>query len=181
MNLPWPTDFCRRSEAWCGRAGPRHSGAFSLIECLVYMSLLAVVMALSMQVFFQSRESSDQLRRHADEITRMLHAGERWRDDVRSATAPLHLRVTDYQTWLTIPRGKNLTVYTIFKSGVWRQEHGGAAWTPTLAAVKLSRMEPDVRAHVSAWRWEVELPSKDSKQTKPRFTFLAVAPRTNQP
>jgi len=161
----------------------RHfSPAFSLIECLVYISVFALVMFLAMQVFFQTRDSSDRLRRNADDITRALQAGERWREDIRTATGAPRVVEENSQVWLAIPRGTNLTVYTRFKTGVWRQEHTNAAWSPALAGVKTSRMEPDARAHVTAWCWEVELQMKDEKkQTKPLFTFLAVAPRETKP
>lgn len=160
----------------------RNSSAFSLVECLVYISVFSLVMFLAMQVFFSTRDSSDRLRRNADDITRTLHAGERWREDIRTATGTPRVVEENGQVWLSIPRGTNLTVYTHFKTGVWRQEGTNAPWSPALARVKVSRMEPDSRAHVAAWRWEVELQMKDDKKhTRPLFTFLAVPPRETKP
>ena len=75
------------------RAGGRtslitnHSRGFSLIECLVYISVFALLMTLAMQLFFQTRDSADRLRRNADDLTRALHAGELWREEIRAATA----------------------------------------------------------------------------------------------
>lgn len=160
----------------------RDSSAFSLIECLVYISVFVLIMFLAMQVFFQTRDSSDRLRRNADDITRVLHAGERWREDVRTATGAPRAVEKDGQHWLAIPRGTNLTVYIHFKDTVWRQEHTNQTWQPALARVKSSHMDADARQHVTAWRWEVELQMKDDKKhTQPLFTFLAVAPRETKP
>ncbi|NBR87379.1 MAG: type II secretion system protein [Verrucomicrobia bacterium] len=156
-----------------------HSPGFTLIECLVYISVFALVMGLAMQVFFAGRDGSDRLRRNADDLTRALHAGERWREDVRTATGAPRVIEENGQTWLAIPHGSNVTVYTHFKTGVWRQEHTNAPWAPALAQVKASRMESDTRTHVAAWRWEVELQIKDDKKrTRPLFTFLAAAAAT---
>lgn len=155
----------------------RHSSGFTLIECLVYISLFALFVVLVMSVFFRSRDGSDALRRNADDITRALHAGERWRADVRTATAPPRTVEENGQRWLAIPRGTNVTVYTHFRDTVWRQEQTNATWMPALVRVKSSAMSADARTHVAAWRWEVELQLKDPrKQTKPLYTFLAVAP-----
>ena len=139
-------------------------------------------MFLATQVFFQTRDSSDRLRRNADDITRALHAGERWREDIRTATGAPRVVEENGQVWLAVPRGTNLTVYTHFKTGVWRQESTNAPWSPALTRVKASRMEPDTRAHLTAWRWEVELQMKDDKKhTRPLFTFLAPAPTEKKP
>jgi hypothetical protein len=181
--------MCRSQPHGC-RSEVRHSpfatrhclAAFSLIECLTYISVFALFMILAMQVFFQGRDSSDRFRRSADDITRTLTAGERWREDIRTATGALRAAEENGQTWLVIPRGTNITTYTHFKTGVWRQEHTNAAWVPALTQAKSSRMEPDSRKHVTAWRWEVELQIKDEKkQTKPLFTFLGVVPSDAKP
>jgi type II secretory pathway pseudopilin PulG len=165
-----------------GSLTANHSRGFSLIECLVYISVFALVMFLAMQLFFQTRDSADRFRRSADDLTRALHAGELWRDDVRAATASPRVVTENGQTWLAIPRGTNTVVYTHFKNTVWRQADTNAPWSRALAGVRASRMEPDARAHVTAWRWELELAVKDErKKTRPLFTFLTVAPAATQP
>ncbi len=160
----------------------RAARAFTLIECLAYVGLFALFIVLVMTTFFRARDGSDSLRRNADDVTRALHAGERWREDVRTATAPPSLVTENGQTWLALPRGTNTTVYTHFGSTVWRQVHTNQTWQPVLLRVTTSRMEADARQHVAAWRWEVELQTKDAqKRTKPQFTFLAVAPQETKP
>ena len=160
----------------------RNSSGLTLIECLVYISLFALFIVLVMTTFFRARDASDSLRRQADDVTRTLNAGERWREDVRTATAPPRVVEENGQTWLALPRGTNTTVYTHFNNTVWRQAHTNQSWQPVLARVKSSRIEADAREHVTAWRWEVELQLKDPrKQTKPLFTFLAVTPKETKP
>ncbi len=160
----------------------RNSSGFTLIECLAYLGLFGLFIVLVMTTFFHAREGSDALRRNADDVTRALHAGERWREDVRTATAPPRLVTENGQTWLALPHGTNTTVYTYDRNTLWRQSHTNQPWQPVLTRVAASRMEPDARQHVTAWRWEVELQPKDEKKrTKPRFTFLAVTSPKAQP
>lgn len=161
--------------------GNRQS-AFTLIECLAYIGLFALFIVLVMTTFFRARDAAFALRRNADEVTRALHAGERWREDVRTATAAPRLVTENGQTWLALPRGTNTTVYAHFQNTVWRQSHTNQTWQPVLTRVQTSRMDADARQHVGAWRWEVELQLKDEKKrTKPLFTFLAVAPKEIKP
>ncbi len=158
------------------------SPAFTLIECLVWIAMLAIMFGFVLQLFFSGRAGADALRRNADDITRALHAGERWREDVRTATAPPRAVEKDGQHWLAIPHGTNLTVYIHFKDTIWRQESTNTAWQPALARVKSSHMDADARQHVTAWRWEVELQTKDpKKRVTPLFTFLAAAPPETKP
>lgn len=161
---------------------PVSGSAFTLIECLVWIAMLALIFGFIIQLFFSGQAGADGLRRNADDITRTLHVGERWREDVRTATVPPRVVEQDGQHWLAIQRGTNLTVYIHFKDTVWRQEHTNQTWQPALARVKSSHMDADARQHVTAWRWEVELQTKDpKKRVTPRFTFLAAAPKENQP
>lgn len=166
------------------RAGrtPHSSAGVSLIECLAYIGLFALLIALVMTTFFRGRDGADALRRDANDITRALHAGERWREDVRTATATPHLVTENGQTWLALPHGTNVTGYKHSDQTLWRQAHTNQPWQPALTRVLSSRMTAETRQHVTAWRWEVELPLKDAKrQTKPLFTFLAVAPKETKP
>ena len=162
--------------------GVLNSRAFTLIECLVYISVFAIIATFATQVFFQGRDTSHALLRSADDISRAVHAGEHWREEIRTATAAPRIGEENGRAVIAISHGTNTTFYTHFNNTVWRLPPGSPAWTPALARVKSSRMEPDARTHVTAWRWEVELQLKDEqKKTKPLFTFLAVAPRERKP
>ena len=56
-----------------------------LLECLVYIAVLAVVLVVTMRGFYRCWDNSKALRHNADDIILVLHAGEQWRADVRAA------------------------------------------------------------------------------------------------
>ena len=64
----------------------RTQAGYLLIECLVYMSVLVVVLGLGLGAFYVCWDYSKALHYATDDITAALHAGERWRADIRSAT-----------------------------------------------------------------------------------------------
>ena len=154
----------------------RQSRGFTLVECVVYMALFAVVAGLGIAAFFHCRDSAESLRRTADDIVLTLQAGERWREDVRQAVAPLLFVEADGEQQVVIPQKTNRVAYRFSKQAVWRRTDTNAAWVPLLPKVKQSRMERDARAHVTAWRWEVEIKSRRPEaRLRPLFTFEAVS------
>ncbi|NBV21970.1 MAG: hypothetical protein EBS05_08625 [Proteobacteria bacterium] len=156
--------------------------AFTLIECLVWVAMLAMIFGFILQLFFSGRAGADGLRRNADDITRALHAGERWREDVRTATAPPRLIEQDGHRQLVVQTGTNVIAYAFFEDTVWRRPQTNQAWQPALVRVKASRMEADPRERITAWRWELELQAKDpKKRVTPLFTFLAATPKEPRP
>src|SRR5580765_2729022 len=68
-----------------GRSKSRSNG-FLLIDCLVYIGLLAVLLGLAFIAFYRVSDYSRHLSQNAADISRALYAGERWRKDVRTAT-----------------------------------------------------------------------------------------------
>ncbi len=159
--------------------GTRESGGeggFTLIECLVYIGLLAVVLGVAMRLFYQSWDDNKALRRNAEDIVRVLHTGDQWRADVRAATGPLQLTDTDGAEQLRIPASAGEIVYT-FSNGELRRKAGADAvnevWLPN---VESSQMQSDLRRNVTAWRWELELKTvRKTTQWRPLFTFETVA------
>ncbi len=142
--------------------------AFTLIELIVYMAVLAVVLGMATPAFYQCLKRSRDLRRNADDIVRVLRAGERWRADVRSAVAEPVL----VGEALHIPQQACEIIYTFTDGTVWRHANGGNA--PVLKRVKESQMQFDQRTHVSCWRWEIELASPQPVvHIRPLFTFQA--------
>jgi Tfp pilus assembly protein FimT len=148
----------------------------ALIECLVYMGLVVVVLAVAMTTFYQCWDDSKNLRRDADDIVRALHAGEQWRSDVRAATGPVRLTNTNDTEQLRIPVSAHQIIYT-FSRGELRRRVGSAALDKVLLSnVKSLQMQSDLRQHVTAWRWELELkPVKKRTSLRPLFTFETVA------
>jgi hypothetical protein len=131
------------------------------------------VLNLSFAAYYRYDLYTRSLRRNADDIVRVMRAGERWRDDVRNATAPP--RAID--NGVAIPQPPGEVDYVFADGNVWRQVAG--ARTIALKQVKSSAMLVDPRQHVDAWRWELELTSpKKTVLVHPLFTFTAVAGRS---
>jgi Tfp pilus assembly protein PilE len=145
---------------------------YSLIECLVYIAVLAVVLNLSFVAYYRYEQHTRSLRRNADDITRALRAGERWREDVRTAIAPPHAIANG----LAIPQQSGEVVYVFADGAVWLQT--GTTRTIVLKEVKASSISDDSRQRVNAWRWELELASPQKVVlVHPLFSFTAVARR----
>jgi Tfp pilus assembly protein PilE len=143
---------------------------YLLLEMLVYIAVLAVVLDLSFAAYYRYDLYTRDLRRNADDIVRVMRAGERWRDDVRSAIAPPHIT----ENGIAIPTQSGPIDYIFVDDTVWRQVAG----VPSVALrhVKSSAMSVDPRQRVGAWRWELELTSpKKTVLLRPLFTFTAVA------
>src|SRR3954463_10095989 len=82
-----------------------------LVECLVYLSVLVILLGIGTAVFYMMWDNATALRSRADEISAALRAGEAWRADVRDATGMIEARNTTNGVLLRIPRGKNEIVY----------------------------------------------------------------------
>ena len=161
-----------------GRAA--HSPAFTIIECLVYIGLFAVLLGLGTVAFYRCFDNMKGLRRNADDITRAVHAGELWRNDIRAAARAIQVDETD-QT-IRIPQRDREVFYRFADTQVFRKTGADAPWLPLLPKVKSSQMTSDPRAHVTAWRWELELQiSRKDTRVRPLFTFLAVPDFGNPP
>lgn len=161
---------------------PASRRGFTLIECLVYIGVLAVVFGLAYAAFYRCWDNSLGVRRNAEDIERALQAGERWRADVRLATAPITVEQTNHEQLLRIPQRDGAVRYLFSNGAVQRRAGSEAPWMNVLAKVKSSRMEADARPYVRAWRWELELPVyHKGAQLRPLFTFEAVPTRVSKP
>ena len=149
---------------------------FTLIECLVYIAVLGIILNLATHAFFKCLEHSRDLQRNADDIVRALQAGERWRADIRQATATPQLMQADGQKTLRVSRKDGEVSYTFADGKVWRDAGGRPGRQVFLAGVAASEMVADQRERLTAWRWEMELQSrKSATRVRPLFTFMAAA------
>ena len=148
----------------------KRRGGYMLIECLVYIAVLAVVLNLAYAAYYRCQTNSVNLRRNAEDIVITVRAGERWRADVRAATAPPKLEGNR----LVVPQAAGEVVYEFVDNTMWRQD--GAARIAVLRRLRASTMQADARSQVTSWRWEVELMAgKKTVSLRPLFTFTAVA------
>jgi hypothetical protein len=165
---------------WGGRQGEgvARQRAYFLIECLVYIALVMGLLGVGYAAMYRCLDSSIALRRNAEDITSALHAGERWRADIRSATTPPRVEVIENVQLLHLDSARGPITYRFGTNGVSRQL-GEGKWMVVLPRVKASTMSADPREHVTAWRWELELRPRTTGSMKPGrvrplFTFLAV-------
>jgi hypothetical protein len=157
----------------------RMRSAFSLVECLLYIAVFFVILGLALGAYFQMDEQSRGFARNSSDIVRTMQAGERWRADVRLATAPPLLDETGL---LRIAQKEGQVRYSFRDQTVWRQSPGEKAPMAVLQNVKGSAMAVETRSHAKAWRWEIELQTKRTNATlRPLFTFLAAPTTTEAP
>jgi hypothetical protein len=149
-----------------------------LVEALVYIAVVFVLLGVGYDALYRCMDSSVALRWNADDITNALHAGERWRADVRSANRQIRLEQAPAEqiVYLEGPRGK--TAYRFSTNAVFRRV-GAGLWVRLLTNVKSSTFEADPRQHLTAWRWELELAPRQKgsvrpARVRPLFTFIAV-------
>ena len=124
------------------------------------------------------------LRRNVDDITSALHAGERWRADVRAATRQVRVEDTDDGRILLL-EGPSTRVAYRFATNTISRRVGEGPWLRLLPNVKSSAMTADPRDRVTPWRWELELQTRATGSAKPGrirplFTFLAVPESATQ-
>lgn len=153
----------------------RPCSAYLMIECLVYISVVVVLLGAMFVMFYRCVDSSVGLRRNADDITSALHAGERWRADVRASIGMLIVEEDERGVILRIPNGKGDVSYRFLTNAIFRRV-GTGTWSCVLPNVKTFRMESDPRQIVTSWRWELELEPRRKGQVtrlRPLFTFTA--------
>jgi hypothetical protein len=160
---------------------PIHRHGYLLIEALVYIGVIVALLGAGYAAMYRCIDRSLALRRNADDIANALHAGERWRADVRSARSEVRLEETTDGQLLHLEGGKAPVAY-LFSTNTLSRRLGAGPWVRLLPNVKASTMKSDPREHVTAWRWELELAPRTQGSVKPGrvrplFTFTAVPER----
>jgi prepilin-type N-terminal cleavage/methylation domain-containing protein len=148
--------------------------AFTLIEMLVYIAILTILMGLGYEVLFQSLASSLVFHRSADDIVKILRAGEQWRSDVR-ACREVRPENNPGEQLLHLYGARDEVSYRFATNCLFRSV-ARQKWTPILVNVKTATFAPDRRQMVTAWRWELELQrrAREPGIARPLFTFIAV-------
>jgi len=155
--------------------GRRHAGMM-LLECLVYISVFAILLGGATTAFYFCWDHSQALIGATDDIASALHTGERWRADVRAATGKITVETTTNGEVVRIPEGVSVVSYRFDSGEVSRQFSPTANPLLLLANVKASQMTMNARGTASAWRWELELvPQRTETHLPLRFTFEAAA------
>jgi len=154
----------------------RHRRGIALLDCLVYIALLALLLGLAFSCFYETTQHTRRLSNNTTDIVRALQAGERWREDVRHATESPRLEPASEETLLVLSQTNDVVRYAFRDGAVLRQTSANTNWIEALPNVKHSEMIRDQRSRVTMWRWELELQSQRGKRhLVPLFTFQAVA------
>jgi hypothetical protein len=156
------------------------TGAYMLVEALVYIGLVVVILGLAFALMYRLVDNSIVLRRNSEDIAAAMRAGERWRADVRGAEQ-ISPEQTESGLVMRMSTGTRVVQYRFDSSNVWLQAED-RPWVLLLQNVRASEMRPDQRSEVSTWRWELEMRSRakgytKSSKVRPLFTFTAVPTR----
>jgi len=153
---------------------------YMLIEALVYIGVSFLLLGIAFAAMYRCIDNSVGLRRSADDITGVLHAGERWRADVRSTVRPIQVENLPTGQVLHLPGPQTEIVYHY-----WRGLYS-TRWLRRVDAIadqrqflnRAARSTPDP----CCWRWELELKTRTKAgRIRPLFTFMAVPARTATP
>lgn len=147
----------------------------SLIECLAYIAVLAVLMAVGGSTVAKAWDRSRALSRNSQDIQHAISVGERWRTDIRAATGRIEIIAAAQSQTLSIPTHSGRVEYEFAHGELRRRANDRAGWTTVLPNVNTSQMLPATEPGVAAWQWELELqPAQKNVHVRPLFTFTAV-------
>ena len=151
----------------------RRIAGVSLIECLVYIVIFAILLAGGTAAFYFCWDHTRATIFSANEISAVLQAGETWRADVRNATGKISVEDSAAGETVKIPVAGNEIVYR-FSENCWQRETANRSWV-LLEKVAGSQVQSAARDGVNAWRWELEMqPHRKESRHPLRFTFAAV-------
>jgi hypothetical protein len=154
--------------------------AATLIECLVYIGVMTTILAVASMAFYRCYDHMRALRRNADDITRVLHIGEQWRNDVRLAIRPPTLDATNQM--LHVQHRNGVVDYRFGENEILRRAAADAPWTSVLTNLNGSQMKLETQRGIAVWRWEIELrPLRKPARVQPLFTFTAVVESSTTP
>jgi type II secretory pathway pseudopilin PulG len=153
-----------------------------LIDCIAYIGLLAIILTLAFLAFYRTTENSNKLSRNAADISLSLQAGERWREDVRSANGEPRLDNEAGVVLLRLPHASGEITYAFRDDTVLRRALPNTNWLVVLPALTASAMHAEPRRHATCWHWDVELKGRQKvARVRPLFSFEAVAGASNKP
>jgi hypothetical protein len=178
---------CETEEANAGTRRPKSelASGYLLTEALVYIGAVFVLLGAGSIALYRCIDNSLVLRRNADDLARVMHIGERWRADVRSAGNGVRLLNGDAGEVLHLGASAGSVEYRSGEGCVYRRI-GSGPWVRVLERVKTSSMHLERRSGVSAWYWDLELEpqikgSVKAGRVRPILTFIAASPAAKEP
>ncbi len=157
----------------------RRQAGILLTECLVYISVFAILSGIATSVFYFCWDHTRAVVSATGDLEAVLKVGERWRADVRKAIGPIAVQTASDGETVQIPEAGKEVVYR-FHDGEIRRQVGTSEFSELLLPkVKSSEVKPDMRGEVTAWRWELQIKSRRKETSMPLlFTFEAVQPHS---
>ena len=152
----------------------RSEAGVSLIECLVYIGLFAVLLLCGSRFFTVVYHHNKAVAKAASYTNAALDAARHWRRDIANAKGEPELIRGDHFDVIRIDQANGEQVsYRV--NGTRLERNDGTEWIPIIRRVASSIMLPDQRQHVRAWRWELAMETKSRFLGDPvRFSFTAV-------
>jgi Tfp pilus assembly protein FimT len=144
----------------------RRRAGVTLIECLVYVGVFAILLGLGTAAFFFCWDHTRATVFTASRIEAATRAGETWRADIRAATGRISVDTTGAGEVVTIPEAGKNVVYHFANGEVVREVPASSNSRVLLEKVSASDMKSEMRGGVTAWHWEMEL---DPQAKMPRF------------
>lgn len=169
----------RRQGTPAGLGSVRATGAYTIVEMLVYIVVVLALLAVGYTAVYRATDYSVALKRSSEDIAAALQAGEKWRADVRLASHAVRVEADGTSATMDLGGSKRI-VWRFADEAIFRQE-GASGPVRMLQPVKATRFCVDRLEHTTALRWEMELKPR-SKGTvrpgriRPLFTFTAVPP-----
>ncbi len=152
----------------------RSEAGVSLIECLVYIGLFAVLLNCATRFFTVVYQHNKAVAKAAGYTSAALDAARYWRRDIANAKGEPELIRGEHFDIIRIDQANGGQVsYRV--NGTRLERHNSKEWVPIIRRVASSIMLPDQREHVRAWRWELAMETKSLFLGDPvRFSFTAV-------
>jgi hypothetical protein len=155
-----------------------HRSGVSLVECLVYVAVFGILLGGGTAAFYFCWDHTRATVFTTDKIECALRAGEVWRADVRAATGKISVSSSASGEMVSIPQGDKEICYLLAGGELRREIPSQNLSRLVFEKVTSSGMSTELRGGVTAWRWELELPSYSKAARLPlRFTFEAVQPK----
>jgi hypothetical protein len=152
----------------------RYCRGVSLIECLVYIAVFALMLGGGTAAFYFCWDHTRSVIFTSGEIESALHTGEAWRADVRAATGKIFVETSAVGSTVKIPEGKNEVTYRFVDDQLFRETSAPQHSRVLLERVKVSEVKSTARGGLDAWRWELELQPRQAETRSPLcFTFEA--------
>jgi len=153
---------------------PRPDAGIMLVQCLVYIAVFTLLSAVAFDCFYKCWNHTEALVYATGDITSALHAGERWRADVRSATGKITVQTDAAGEQVRLIQHGHAVVYSFASGEVRRQIPGSKISELLVDNVKASQIISTNRSRVAAWSWDLELTSRRPETRFPMlFTFEA--------